>query len=302
MSSPEAEQGLLLLSCTLPGDKERPMTQAQLRQLGRQVRAAASALAGSGRPVTEQTLEALGCSRQESRQILALLDRQEALRQYLSRGDALGIQMVSRLSDAYPARLREKLGEASPAALFYLGDPALWNRPSLAVVGSRKIRQENGAFARKLGRLAAETGYVLVSGGAEGADSLALNACLEAGGCGICVLPDSLERRKGEFPVTDRLLLCSADGYDLPFSTARAYGRNRLIHCLGERTVAVQTGWKAGGTWAGCEENLRRGFSPVFCYQDGSPGAVELIQRGAWPVEAEIKSLEALRPGQLSFL
>lgn len=59
--------------------------------------------------------------------------------------------------------------------------------------------------------------------------------------------------------------------------------------------MVAQTSPGFGGTWNGTEENLRRGWSPVFFFDDGSPGAQALIERGATaggnvPIEAFIRA------------
>ena len=48
------------------------------------------------------------------------------------------------------------------------------------------------------------------------------------------------------------------------------------------------------------DENLRRGWSPVFVSDDGSEGAQALIARGAVPVRT-LSGLDDLQPAQLQF-
>ena len=165
----------------------------------------------------------------------------------------------------------------------------------MAVVGSRKLRPENEAFARQAGRLAAEEGLVLVSGGAVGADTFAQNACLDAGGSCIVFVPDELIGH----PIRERMLFISTEGYDLPFSAYRALSRNALIHMQGEKTLAAQCTFGSGGTWQGCVENLRHGWSDVFIFDDGSEGAAALAENGATPISS-LTGIRALENRQLS--
>ena len=133
-----------------------------------------------------------------------------------------------------------------------------------------------------------------VSGGARGADQQAQEACLAAGGQVIAILAAPCP------PPTDpNVLLCWEDSFDLPFSPARALSRNRIIHALGEKTLVAQVTLGSGGTWRGSEENLRRGWSPVFLFDDRSPGALALMERGATGIGmAQLADFPALLPAQ----
>jgi predicted Rossmann fold nucleotide-binding protein DprA/Smf involved in DNA uptake len=144
--------------------------------------------------------------------------------------------------------------------------------------------------------LAAAEGFVLVSGNARGADRTAQEACLAAGGAVIAVLPAELSAHA---PENDRLLYLCLTGWHLPMEPYRALERNRIIHALGEKTFVAQS-HRSGGTWSGSEENLRRGWSPLFVHDDGSEGCSALISLGATPVMLEsLFSLSALQPAML---
>ena len=289
-----AEEGVLLL-CSRLGDPEcKPLTPPQFRELGLRVRAAMP----DGDPLRQLTtrdLQALGYETEQAERICRLLDRETQLHRYLGQAEAQNIYPLTRISPDYPVRLRKKQGFSCPPVLFYRGNPALLQQPTLAVVGSRKLRPENEAFARQAGRLAAEAGLVLVSGGAIGADQTAQNGCLEAGGSCIVFTPDRLDQQS----IHPSILYVSADGYDLPFVNYRALARNQLIHCMGDQLLAAQCTYGSGGTWQGCLDNLKHGWSEVFVFDDGSDGAVALLERGATGV-AQLRSLEELKQHQLS--
>jgi hypothetical protein len=93
----------------------------------------------------------------------------------------------------------------------------------------------------------------------------------------ICVVADELERHTPR----KNMLYISEDGFDLPFSAQRALSRNRVIHCMGLRTFVAQAGYQHGGTWDGTVRNLRFGWSPVYCFCDGSPAVALLGEMGA---------------------
>ena len=291
-----AEEGVLLLCCLLGDTGSRPLTMAQFRELGQRVRACRPA----GDPLADLSaslLHQLGYDDAQASRILGLLERQDRLTAYLAQGERHGIAPIVRTSSAYPIRLSQKLGLSVTPVLFAMGDASLLDRPSVAVVGSRKLLPENEAFARSVGRMAAGEGLVLVSGNAPGADQTAQNACLEAGGACIVFAADRLM----DHVPHPRILYISEDGYDLPFSPARALHRNALIHIQGDRAIAVQCTYGSGGTWQGCLENLRKNWSSLFVFDDGSPAMHTLIEQGAAGVTS-LTCIRDLRPMQASFL
>lgn len=265
------EEGLLLLRCKL-GQTMRPLNEAEYRQLVALLQRAKAA--GMQGQLTEELLRSFGVEASVRERVLMLLHRREALRRYLD--SAPGISVLTRLGEGFPQRLRA-LGEDCPPALFCKGALSLLNTRCVALVGSRRLYERGSAFAAHIGMLAAREGFTLVSGGAVGADRIAQEACLNAGGSVICFIPDALTR----YPARKNLLLCSDEGYELKFSSARALRRNLYIHALGEKTFVAQCPQCRGGTWSGTRENLRRGLSEVYALQDGSEGVAALAMLGA---------------------
>lgn len=292
----EAEQGFLLLTCPL-GDPERGMlTTAQFRTLAKRAMQMEKPL--DNRDMSKEDLIALGYGADFAERILALLSQTDLLEHYLHRSRLAGCQCISRIHENYPVKLRNSLGLDSSGSLWAKGDLSLLQQPMIALVGSRELRNENAYFARQIGIEAAQQGYVLVSGNARGADRTAQDACLEAGGKVISVLADELEK----YPVRENLLYLSENGFDLPFTTQRALSRNRVIHALAQKTFVAQVTDGRGGTWDGTVKNLRFGWSPVFCYQDGTAGSGNLIQMGATPVEiSDLQNLSILTSNTISF-
>lgn len=286
-----SERGFLLL-CAELGDGRKPLTPAQLRTLRTRVLARTGEADDLDRALTSADLRALGYDEDFADRIAALLGREQELQRYLSVAAELGIRALTRISEVYPARLR-RLGDAAPAVLFCRGDISLLHRPAVALVGSRELSPAGQRFAERVGALAAAEGFVLVSGNAQGADRTAQNACLAAGGSVLAVLPDGLQDHT---PETERIAYLCEWGWHLPMIGYRALERNRLIHALGEKTLVAQSN-RAGGTWSGSEENLRRGWSPLFVHDDGSEGCSTLIALGASPVQLdELRSLQDLEP------
>ena len=272
------ERGFLLLSSHLGDPNRRPLTTAQLRSLAAAMRNAE--MAAEDRDLEEGDLIRLGLGQDLARRIVCLLNEEAVLDYYLKKGEKLGCFPVSRVSSHYPLTLRKRLGLDSPGVLWTKGDLSLLDTPTLSMVGSRELSDRNRDFAAEVGRQAALQGYTLVSGNARGADKTAQKACLEAGGKVIAVVADSLENHKAK----ENVLYLSEDSFDEEFSAQRALSRNRVIHGLGLKTFVAQSSVKTGGTWDGTVKNLRFGWSPVFCFDDGSEAMTLLGQMGANPI------------------
>lgn len=290
------EQGFLLLTSQLGDPDRRVLSAPQLRKLT--ARMTARDAVKDERELNEKDLLELGYSSQLARRIIQLLEDTALLEHYLRRAKHAGCVPITRVSEDYPLLLRKRLGGDSPGSLWAKGDVKLLERPAVSLVGSRELREENRLFARMAGYRAAEQGFVLVSGNARGADRTAQEACLEAGGSVISIVADELQNREpGE-----RMLYLSEDGFDLPFSAQRALSRNRCIHALGWRTFVAQCTLGTGGTWDGSVRNLRHGYSPLFCFDDGSEAFLQLVDMGAEPVTMEMLSdFSRLEGSRLSF-
>ena len=291
------EEGFLLLTGYLGDPERKPLTVAQFRELT--VRARAMSRPNADRDLTEEDLLAIGCDKTAARRILQLLSQEEQLQWYVSRGNREGCQPITRISEGYPHRLRTALAMEAPGTLWHKGDLSLLHRKTVSLVGSRDLFPENEAFAKEVGRQAALQGYVLVSGNARGADRIAQDSCLAHGGSVISVVADRLTDHREKANV----LYLSEDGYDLEFSAYRALKRNRVIHSLSDQTFVAQCTLEKGGTWDGTKNNLRHGWSHVFCFRDGSRSVRELEQMGATGIDQEaLADFSALQPKAMNFI
>lgn len=275
------ERGFLLLSSHLGNPERKPLTTAQLRNLGQRVQEMESPR--EDRELSEEDLVCLGYGREMARRILELLKEVFLLDTYLNRGRKQDCVPLTRISEGYPAMLLKRMQADAPGCLWAKGNLSLLNQPAIALVGSRELRQENRKFAETVGAFAARQGLVLVSGNARGADRTAQDACLEAGGKVISIVADELTRHKAG----SNLLYLSEDGFEEGFSAQRALSRNRCIHALGQITFVAQSDWKKGGTWQGTAANLRHNWSPVLCFRDGSQASLALEALGAYLIGPE---------------
>ena len=275
------DKGFLLLTSHLGDPFRKVLTVAQLRNLAE--RARDLDITDPNRNMQQADLVRLGYAPDMAQRILALLDDKELLEYYLHRGVRQECQVLTRVSDGYPMQVRNKLGLDSPGCLWTKGDLALLGRPTISVVGSRDLRKANRNFAYEVGVQAAKQGYVLVSGNARGADTVAQEACLDAGGCVISVVADSLEKQ----PLRERVLYLSEDSFDEAFSSQRALSRNRVIHAFSSKTFVPQCTDGSGGTWDGTVKNLKAGWSSVYCFRDGSIASRRLKDLGATLIDAQ---------------
>lgn len=283
-----AERGFLLLTSRLGDPDRKVLSTAQLRVLADRVRNGTHP--GEDRDLIIGDLVHLGYGREMARRILSLLGEEALLDYYQGRGELAGCVPVTRVSEGYPERLRQRLGLDSPGCLWAKGDLSILKAPCISLVGSRDLREENRAFAEAVGCHAAETGLTLVSGNARGADRTAQEACLRTGGRVVSIVADELEKQ----PQRRNLLYLSEDGFDEPFSAQRALSRNRCIHALGQVVFVAQAELHKGGSWDGTVKNLRFGWSSVACFRDGSEASRELEQMGAYLVGME--DLKEFRP------
>lgn len=66
--------------------------------------------------------------------------------------------------------------------MYGIGDPEVLSKPCVSIIGARRGTPYGIAVAKLAGRIAAENGLVVVSGGALGCDSAAARAALSVGG------------------------------------------------------------------------------------------------------------------------
>lgn len=291
------ERGFLLLSSHLGDPDRKPLTVPQLRLLADRMQSMEKPEVD--RELTQRDIMALGYRADFAGRVVGLLDDEQILNYFVSRGIKAGCIPITRVSEGFPLILRKRLGLDAPGCLWARGDTSLLSEPTVALVGSRELHEENYRFAAEVGRQAALQGYTLVSGNARGADKTAQESCLAAGGKVISVVADELCKH----PIRKNLLYLSEDGYDEPFSAQRAISRNRVIHGLGLKTFVAQSSLKTGGTWDGTVKNLRHHWSGVYCFRDGSESMELLSRMGAQLIRFEdLTSIYDLPESEENFL
>ena len=200
-----------------------------------------------------------------------------------------------------------------PSSIF--GNLDLLTGDGVGIVGSRNVTEEGKEAAEEIAREAVRGGRSVVSGGARGVDSFAMNAAFMAGGSVIGVLADSLQariRKPGTLQAIDDGTVCllSQQTPSAGFTPSSAMARNKLVYALSEVTVVVATDVESGGTWAGAVEALKKHNGRVTAWvgTGAGPGNDALIRTGASPLTDVDQILQfrnpddADSPKQLDFL
>ncbi len=214
-----------------------------------------------------------------------------------------GIRTVTILDEDYPDDLRTRLGDLSPPVIYTAGDLSLATGDGVGIVGSRDISEQGKAAAEEIARHAVRLGRSVVSGGARGVDSFAMNAAFAAGGTVIGALADSLQgriRKSGTLQALDEGTVCliSQQIPSAGFTPHAAMARNKLIYALSTTTVVVAADIDKGGTWSGATEALKKNNGIVAAWTGSGevPGNRHLIELGAVPL-TDVDDLERVLAG-----
>lgn len=164
--------------------------------------------------------------------------------------EASGARALPWHSQAYPARLKRL--EDAPPVLWVQGDPEVFARPSVALVGARAATAAGKRTAHELARALARAGVTVISGLARGIDARAHDGALAGNGTTIAVQargPDDVyppEHRN----LAARIRQAGALLTEFPpFVAPRAAHfplRNRIISGLAEAVIVVEARVRSG--------------------------------------------------------
>ena len=158
--------------------------------------------------------------------------------------------------------------------IYGLGDPEILNSPCVSIIGARRGTPYGIAVASMAGRLAAESGITVVSGGAMGADAAAARACLNAKGKTIVCTATGADRT---YPATSKDVFEGAMERGGAVVSLAPWGsgpakwafpkRNRLIAALSPVLVVTEAG-KPSGTFSTAD--AANSFGRTICAAPGS--------------------------------
>jgi len=219
--------------------------------------------------------------------VCALLSRSSAMALALEKWQRAGLWVITRSEPEYPVRLKRFLRNSSPPLFFGCGNRQLLNRGGLAVVGSRNATEVDLDFARMIGGESAAAGCTIVSGGARGIDTSAMQGALEKDGTVIGVLADRLLKaaassRYRQALMAQNLVLLSPFNPEAGFDVGNAMARNKYVYCMADAALVVHSDTK-GGTWSGALENLKNAWVPLWVQpnNDKGSGNAQLAAKGA---------------------
>lgn len=162
------------------------------------------------------------------------------------------VQLVLQSDEEYPSLLRETA--RAPFGLYAIGMPD-WNRPMVAIVGTRKATAEGLKIAHAFARDLAAQGIIIASGLALGVDGAAHAGAISSGarGATIAVLPASLDDL---YPKTHANLaneiirtggaLVSEYPFGTPSFPTNFLERNRIVAGISRGTVVIEAPLKSG--------------------------------------------------------
>ena len=148
----------------------------------------------------------------------------------------------------------------APDKLYLDGDEKLLSQGlRVSVVGSRKVSESGASRARAVTKALVRHGFVVVSGLAEGVDTIAHKTAIESGGRTIAVLGTELSKC---YPKTNQLLLETikrnhlaisqfAEGY--PSRKDNFPRRNRTMALISDATIIVEASERSGTRHQGWE-------------------------------------------------
>lgn len=295
--SPDTEI-VLLLCGRFGGEREEPFQPLSAREYGDFAKwlnahglRPADMLSEAGREQLPNVHEA----KLERKRLVFLLARGTALALALERWSRGGLWVISRGDPEYPKRLRHHLKNATPPLLYGAGDKNLLDTGGLAIIGSRDATEAALDFTRAVASKCARESIGVVSGGARGVDSAAMQGATEAGGVTIGVLASdllksSLNRQNRHGLQEGRLVLISPFYPEAGFNAGNAMARNKYIYTLADHALVIESALGSGGTWEGAIENLRQRWVPLYVRTPGNgAGNAALVDKGgiAFPVSMD---------------
>ncbi len=203
--------------------------------------------------------------------------------------DKFEINYLTILDKEYPDELRNIY--SPPLVIFYRGQlPLKQLNNTLAIVGTRRADNYGKYMANKISRELSTKGVIIVSGLAYGVDTIAHQACLNAGGKTIAVMATGCDQI---YPPENRNLAdeiikngAILSEYEPGVAAERYYfpRRNRIISALSTGTLVVQ-GKKNSGAMLTAKYALDQGKElfaiPGEVNNYLSEGPNYLLQNGA---------------------
>ena len=202
-----------------------------------------------------------------------------------------GGQFATLTAEELLGPLNEVETKYAPKCLYAVGDQELLRAgPRVAIIGSRQASEAGLRRATKLARELVEAGVTIVSGLAEGIDTAAHQAALDAKGRTVAVIGTPLnisypaKNRSLQARLADEQLVISQFAPGTPTQPKNFPHRNRTLALISHASVIIEAGESSGSLSQGWEA-LRLG-RPLFLLQsildnEALHWPAELIEYGA---------------------
>lgn len=190
---------------------------------------------------------------------------------YIEEMDSYGIKFVPFYSILYPRALWKI--DNPPLCLYVNGETSgLFG--GIAIVGTREAHEERKEFAKELASILAKEGYPIISGLANGIDTMAHEGAIEGGGQTIAVLPGDVQSIRPssnkdlakKIPENGALVAELSEYEDI--HRGRFVERNRITSGISIAVVVGASG-ETGGTVRQAEFARDQG-RPRFVYDPGT--------------------------------
>ncbi|HSW75425.1 MAG TPA: DNA-processing protein DprA [Candidatus Saccharimonadales bacterium] len=275
----------------------------------------------------------LGCSQDIAHLIVAGLSDTASLDKELELVQQHNVTVVTFVCPQYPALLKQI--DVAPLVLYCQGDVRLFdNEKMFACVGARKAHSYVRDALVKLVVPMIQDEWVIVSGGAAGADTYAHQIALDhkgktivVVGSGLCHVYPPANRKLFEQVVYDGGLIVSCFPMNMASFPYNFPIRNRIISGLSKGCLVLQAASKSGALItahfaleqgrevfavpgsifdplsAGCHDLLQQGAKLVTCTQDildelSYPGKVTQVQMKIQS-DTKVKDASSGRDGQV---
>ncbi len=214
---------------------------------------------------------------------------EELMEKRLEKLEHLGIKFIGISEKEYPYMLKEI--QEPPIGIYVIGELPKEEVPKVSIVGSRRCSPYGSDVAYKFSKELAEKGIVVISGMAEGIDSVAHRGALDGGGETIAVFGNGADICYPAFngELKKRIIKsgCVISEYPPGIKPQPYYfpARNRIISGMSLATIVVEAKEKSGTliTVGQALEQGRDVFAvPGNITNERSRGTNELIKQGAY--------------------
>ena len=215
---------------------------------------------------------------------------------------ALNARFITRNDVDYPEKLLQ-IPDA-PMGFYIIGDETVLKMPAVAIVGSRKVTSYGVECTEKITSVLSQKGICIVSGMAQGTDSYAHKAAINAGGKTVAVFGTGIDmcypsmnlnlKRSiihngcviSEYPLGTR-----PEKWNFPF-------RNRIISGLADVVAVIEADRRSGSMITAnhaLDQDKTIMALPGNINSALSNGTNLLIRDGAIPITAPIDVLEQMQ-------